>query len=75
MPGATTASAHPHPQVCSHVLADGAPAADRVALAPLLLPDDLVLGPGGRPLPGRFLGAPQGAPVHTFGSLFQVGSG
>ncbi len=40
--------------------------------AELLLPDDLVLGPGGRPLPSRFLDAPPGAPVYTFGNLLYV---
>ncbi len=41
-------------------------------MAPLLLPDDLVLGPGGRRLPSRFLDVPPMAPVCTFGNLFLV---
>ncbi len=41
-------------------------------MAPLLLPDNLVLGPGGRPLPSRFLDVPPGGPVWTFANLFYV---
>jgi hypothetical protein len=67
-----THSALPIPQVCRHIIAAGAHAADCASPAPPLLPHDLVLGPGGRPLPARFLDAPKGAPVNALGALFWV---